>query len=198
MPRAPSSPSPSGRKTACGTSWTTNRSPCARSFKNSPRGWARGIRAAFPHGWQDGLRASRPSPISHGRRERLTLAFGANLTGRHASPPAAKGSTRSSPRGMPNLRGLLLRQRPADERTMMSTCAGPTCPEQQNRKTCEACGQEFLCQSMDAGCWCEEIHLTDAAREEISHRFRDCLCRNCLGRFQAKDGYMPRQNQDSI
>jgi hypothetical protein len=70
---------------------------------------------------------------------------------------------------------------------MMSTRAGPTTPEQQKLKICEACGQEFLCKSMAAGCWCEEIHLTVAAREEISRRYRDCLCRNCLALFAANE-----------
>jgi len=59
-----------------------------------------------------------------------------------------------------------------------------TSPEQQKRKVCEACGQEFFCSAMAAGCWCEEIRLTAAAREKISSRYHDCLCRNCLSRFQ--------------
>jgi Cysteine-rich CWC len=63
----------------------------------------------------------------------------------------------------------------ANERGMMSTCAGPTSTGQQKRKICEACSQEFLCKAMAAGCWCEEIHLTAAWREEISRRYRDCL-----------------------
>jgi hypothetical protein len=78
---------------------------------------------------------------------------------------------------------VLLHELPTDERAMMSTCAEPTFPEQQKRKTCEACGQGFLCGAMAAGCWCEEIRLTAAAREEISRRYRDCLCRNCLEQF---------------
>jgi hypothetical protein len=74
----------------------------------------------------------------------------------------------------------------ADEGEMMSTCAGPSSTEQQKGKICEACGQEFLCSAMVEGCWCEEIRLTAAAREEISLRYRDCLCRNCLGHFAPK------------
>ncbi len=75
---------------------------------------------------------------------------------------------------------------------MMPTCAGPTSPEQLQRKICEACGQEFLCKSMAAGCWCEEINLTAAAREDISRHYRDCLCRNCLALFAANER-MPNQ-----
>ena len=52
--------------------------------------------------------------------------------------------------------------------------------EQSQRKVCEACGEGFVCKSMAAGCWCEEIRLTAAAREEISRRYCDCLCRDCL------------------
>src|SRR5882672_6967911 len=187
MPRAPSLLSPSNRKTACGTSWTTNWSPCVRSLENLQRGWARALRAASPPGWQDGLRANRPSLISHVRLGRLTRAFSATSRGRLATLRIAKGYTRSSPRGMPNPRALPLRQQPADERSMMPTCAGPTSPELRKPKICEACGQEFLCSAMIVGCWCEEVRLTAAAREEISRRYRDCLCRNCLAHFAANE-----------
>jgi hypothetical protein len=60
-------------------------------------------------------------------------------------------------------------------------------PEQPERKICEACGKEFLCKSMAAGCWCEEICLSAAARDEISRRYRDCLCRGCLAFFAANE-----------
>src|ERR1700675_2887619 len=76
---------------------------------------------------------------------------------------------------------------PADERTLMSMCAAPASPEQQKSKICEACGHEFLCSALAAGCWCEEIHLTAAAREEISRLYRDCLCRNCIAQFATKE-----------
>jgi hypothetical protein len=69
----------------------------------------------------------------------------------------------------------------------MSTRTGPTSSEQQKAKICEACGQEFSFSAMAAGCWCEEIHLTAMAREEISRHYRDCLCRNCLEQFSANE-----------
>src|SRR6266446_9209104 len=75
----------------------------------------------------------------------------------------------------------------AVEGARMSTCAGPASPEQRRPKICEACGQEFLCSAMAPGCWCEEIHLTAAAREEIARRYRECLCRNCLAHFAADE-----------
>jgi hypothetical protein len=81
---------------------------------------------------------------------------------------------------------------------MMSTCTGPTSPEQQKRKICEACGQEFLCGAMAAGCWCEQIRLTAATREEISRRYHDCLCRNCLGGFQIGDNHAATPEPPSI
>ena len=80
----------------------------------------------------------------------------------------------------------------------MTVCAESTSPEQQKLKTCEACGQQFLCKAMAAGCRCEEIHLTPAAREEISRRYRDCLCRNCLSRFQRDDGHVPTEKSSSV
>src|SRR5260370_39417801 len=80
----------------------------------------------------------------------------------------------------------------------MTACADPTSPEQQKLKTCEACGQQFLCKAMAAGCWCEEIHLTPAAREEISRCHRDCLCRNCLSRFQPDDAHLPSEKSSRV
>src|SRR6202165_5169254 len=116
------------------------------------------------------------------------LVSGATSGGRRATPPTAKGSIRSSPNGMPNPHAMLPYELWADERAIMSTCAGPTSSEQQKKKVCEACGKEFLCKSMAAGCWCEEILLTAAAREEISRRYRDCLCRKCLEQFVPEIG----------
>jgi hypothetical protein len=81
---------------------------------------------------------------------------------------------------------------------VMTACAESTSPEQQKVKTCEACGQQFLCKAMAAGCWCEEIHLTAAARQEISRRYRDCLCRNCLSGFQPDNGHTPTQKSSSV
>jgi hypothetical protein len=80
----------------------------------------------------------------------------------------------------------------------MTTCADSTSPQQQKLKTCEACGQQFFCTAMAAACWCEEIHLTAGAREEISRRYRDCLCRNCLSGFQTNDGRTPTQKLSSV
>jgi hypothetical protein len=80
----------------------------------------------------------------------------------------------------------------------MTECADSTSPQEQKLKTCEACGQQFLCKAISAGCWCEEIHLTAEARQEISRRHRDCLCRNCLSGFQLDDGRMPKQASGSV
>ena len=68
----------------------------------------------------------------------------------------------------------------------MSTCDGPGCSKQQEKKICEACGREFSCGAMGPGCWCEEIHLTAAAREDIADRYHDCLCRECLEHHATK------------
>jgi Cysteine-rich CWC len=80
----------------------------------------------------------------------------------------------------------------------MAACTGTSFPQGQKRKICEACGQEFLCNAMGTGCWCEEIRLTTEAREEISRRYCDCLCLECLSKFQAEDGYTPTENPSSV
>lgn len=47
-------------------------------------------------------------------------------------------------------------------------------------EVCESCGAEFACGAKLSGCWCSEVKLDDAARAELSTRFRGCLCRACL------------------
>jgi len=60
---------------------------------------------------------------------------------------------------------------------------GKVLPGGRKRKACEACGQPFECGASQAGCWCEEVKLSPAARAEIAARYGDCLCRKCLEIF---------------
>jgi hypothetical protein len=46
--------------------------------------------------------------------------------------------------------------------------------------TCEACGESFACGANTGGCWCGEIKLSDAVREELRAKYQRCLCRACL------------------
>jgi cysteine-rich CWC protein len=48
---------------------------------------------------------------------------------------------------------------------------------------CESCGAEFACGATLAGCWCNEIKLSDETRAELRTRFSSCLCRACLERL---------------
>ena len=45
-------------------------------------------------------------------------------------------------------------------------------------KTCQQCGVQFACGG--SCCWCDEIPLDANAREALTQRFTDCLCRACL------------------
>lgn len=49
-------------------------------------------------------------------------------------------------------------------------------------KTCQNCGVEFPCGSLC--CWCGEIKIDKAVREELKQKFNDCLCRTCLEEAQ--------------
>jgi hypothetical protein len=57
----------------------------------------------------------------------------------------------------------------------------------RDASACEACGAEFACGAMLAGCWCSELKLSDETRAELSTRFGGCLCRACLERFAANE-----------
>lgn len=50
-------------------------------------------------------------------------------------------------------------------------------------ETCEACGEKFMCGAALKGCWCSEVKLSEAKREELKRRYKGCLCRQCLERF---------------
>ena len=50
-------------------------------------------------------------------------------------------------------------------------------------KTCEACGEEFVCGATLKGCWCMKVKLSDEVRDRLKSQFRDCLCGNCLEKF---------------
>jgi hypothetical protein len=45
---------------------------------------------------------------------------------------------------------------------------------------CEACGESFACGASTGVCWCGEIKLSDAVREELRAKYQRCLCRACL------------------
>jgi Cysteine-rich CWC len=53
------------------------------------------------------------------------------------------------------------------------------------KRTCEACGDEFICGVSLSGCWCSEIELTDEIRRDLRSKYTDCLCRRCLERLSS-------------
>jgi hypothetical protein len=54
-------------------------------------------------------------------------------------------------------------------------------PVLRKAQACEACGETFACEiSLGTGCWCGEIKLSDEIRQELSTKYRNCLCRACL------------------
>lgn len=59
-------------------------------------------------------------------------------------------------------------------------------PVLRKAQTCESCGADFACEiSLGKGCWCGEVKLSDATRQELRAKFRRCLCRSCLESFEA-------------
>jgi hypothetical protein len=50
---------------------------------------------------------------------------------------------------------------------------------------CEACGENFACGAKTGGCWCAEIKLSDAVRDELRTTYERCLCRACLEKLAA-------------
>jgi len=56
-------------------------------------------------------------------------------------------------------------------------------PILRKSQACEACGETFACEiPLGKGCWCGEIKLSDETRKELRAKYRNCLCRACLGK----------------
>jgi hypothetical protein len=54
-------------------------------------------------------------------------------------------------------------------------------PVLRKTQACEGCGESFACEiSLGRGCWCGEIKLSDATRDELRAKYKKCLCRACL------------------
>ena len=70
-------------------------------------------------------------------------------------------------------------------RTTLNNLAALVSPSSREPSACESCGAEFACGATLAGCWCGEVKLSDETRAELRARFRGCLCRACLERFEA-------------
>jgi len=74
--------------------------------------------------------------------------------------------------------------------------SGRTLPQYVAPSTCEACGRAFTCGATLAGCWCQEIKLSEEVRAELRACYERCLCRVCLENYAEglkKDGEKEEQ-----
>jgi len=71
-------------------------------------------------------------------------------------------------------------------------------PSRREPRTCEACGQSFACGASLKGCWCSQIKLSAAARQQLRERYRDCLCRECLMRFTGSEPASDGSSQKNV
>ena len=66
------------------------------------------------------------------------------------------------------------------------------------RKTqeCAGCGEPFACEiSLGKGCWCTEVKLSEATRQELRASYSTCLCRSCLERAEARNAKFEEQEE---
>jgi hypothetical protein len=59
-------------------------------------------------------------------------------------------------------------------------------PARRTPVDCEACGQTFVCGASLLGCWCREIKLDSNKRQQLRGKYKHCLCRECLTRFETQ------------
>jgi hypothetical protein len=73
---------------------------------------------------------------------------------------------------------------------------GRVLPQCVAPSACEACGRAFTCGATLAGCWCQEIKLSEEARAGLRARYERCLCRVCLENYaegETSDGEKEEQ-----
>jgi hypothetical protein len=60
-------------------------------------------------------------------------------------------------------------------------------PVLQKTQVCEGCDDSFACEiSLGKGCWCGEVKLSEDTHRELRAIYRNCLCRTCLEKAEAK------------
>lgn len=73
---------------------------------------------------------------------------------------------------------------------------GVMLPVLRKTQACEACGESFACEiSLGKGCWCGEVRLSDETRQELRANYRNCLCRTCLEKAEAKNSKSEAQSE---
>jgi hypothetical protein len=50
-------------------------------------------------------------------------------------------------------------------------------------KRCPSCGKFFTCQG-EEDCWCEKVRIHTKEMKIILDTYKDCLCRECLKKFE--------------
>ncbi|RMH33824.1 MAG: hypothetical protein D6687_05330 [Acidobacteria bacterium] len=51
-------------------------------------------------------------------------------------------------------------------------------------RICPSCRREFHCGANNQTCWCFDISLASSTLKELAQRFKECLCLECLLKFE--------------
>ncbi|TGK02979.1 hypothetical protein EHQ53_05810 [Leptospira langatensis] len=52
------------------------------------------------------------------------------------------------------------------------------------QKQCPSCSRSFECGVDEKECWCFNVSLDEKALQNIREMYENCLCRECLTRFE--------------
>ena len=55
-----------------------------------------------------------------------------------------------------------------------------------SEKKCPGCGAKFSCEG-DRDCWCEKTSIHKLQMLEIMELYTDCICPDCMKKFEARD-----------
>jgi hypothetical protein len=50
---------------------------------------------------------------------------------------------------------------------------------------CPRCGEGFGCGVTTGGCWCADVVIDNATREDLAKFYDGCLCPTCLERIES-------------
>ncbi|TGK62043.1 hypothetical protein EHQ27_13620 [Leptospira wolffii] len=51
-------------------------------------------------------------------------------------------------------------------------------------KVCPGCSNIFDCRAGESSCWCFSVTLDSNALQNIREIYEDCLCKECLSKYE--------------
>ena len=73
----------------------------------------------------------------------------------------------------------------------MKTNPAITKSQNEEKSSCESCGEVFSCGANLGKCWCFSLAIPNENLAQLKEQFKRCLCSNCLEKYSQK----PQSNE---